>query len=253
MRPGAMWLAIAGLAAAAIGAGGAQAAEIKVLCSNGLREVLAELRPDFERSSGHKLVVTYGLAAAFKQQIDAGERFDVAVLTPALLDEVIKQGKVLGDSRAIIARAGIGLAIRAGAPRPDIASADAFKRTLLGAKSIAYAKAGQSGVYFAGLLTRLGIADEMKPKSRQQATGVQVGEAVAKGEAELGVLPISEILPVKGVELLGPFPADVRSYVVMAAGVSAAAGDRKAASDLVKFLQAPAHAPMIKAKAMEPG
>ena len=253
MRPGVMWLAIAGLAAAAINVGGAQAAEIKVLCSNGLREVLAELRPEFEKASGHKLVVTYGLAAAFKQQIDAGEPFDVVVLTPGLLDDVIKQGKVLGDSRAIIARAGIGLAIRAGAPRPDIASADAFKQTLLGAKSIAYAKAGQSGVYFAGLLARLGIADEMTAKSRLEATGVQVGEAVAKGEAELGVLPISESLPVKGVELLGPFPADTQSYVVMTAGVSAAAADRKAASDLVKFLQAPAHAPMIKAKGMEPG
>ena len=205
MRLGAVWLAVAGLAAAF--AGGAQAAEIKVLCSNGLREVFLELVPQFERATGHKVDATFGLAAAFKQRIEGGESFDVAVLTPALLEETIKQGKVSGDNRAVIARAGNGLAIRAGAARPDIATPEAFKAALLNAKSIAYAKAGQSGVYFVGLLDRLGIADAVKQKSRAEASGVEVGAAVARGDAELGVLPVSEILPVKGVELLGPFPA----------------------------------------------
>ncbi len=153
----------------------------------------------------------------------------------------------------MIARAGNGLAIRAGAPRPSIASADAFKATLLGAKSIAYAKAGQSGVYFVGLLDRLGIAEAMKSKILAQATGVEVGAAVQKGEAELGVLPVSEILPVKGVELLGPFPADLEGYVVMEAGVGAAAKDPAAATALVKFLKSPAHSAVIKQKGMEPG
>lgn len=252
MRTGAMWLALAGLAVA-FGAGGAQAAELKVLCSNGLREVMLELAPEFERASGHKLSLTFGLAAAFKQRIEAGEPFDVAVLTPALLDETIKQGKVSGDHRAIIARAGNGLAIRAGAPRPNIATADAFKATLLNARSIAYAKAGQSGVYFVGLLDRLGIADAVKQKSRAEASGVDVGAAVARGDAELGVLPVSEILPVKGVELLGPFPADLQGYVVMEAGVGAAAKDQAAAAALVKFLKPPEHSSVIKQKGMEPG
>jgi len=252
MRVGAKLLAAASMAAA-FAIGGAQAAEIKVLCSNGLREVLLDLAPEFERASGHKLNVTFGLAAAFKQKIEAGEPFDVAVLVPAFLDDVVKQGKVSGDSRAIIARAGNGLAIRAGAPRPDIASPDAFKATLLNAKAIAYAKAGQSGVYFVGLLDRLGIADAMKAKILPQASGVEVGNAVQKGDAELGVLPVSEILPVKGVELLGPFPAALQGYVVMEAGVGAAATDKAAAAALVKFLKSPEHFSVIKQKGMEPG
>jgi molybdate transport system substrate-binding protein len=243
-------------AAAAVGAvlglaGQAGAAEIRVLCSNGLREVMMELGAEFERASGHKLVVTYGLAGAFKQQIEAGEAFDVAVLTPPLVDDLVKQGKIAADTRAAIARAGIGLAVRAGAARPDIASPAAFKATLLGAKSVAYAKAGQSGTYFAGLLDRLGIAATVKV--RPEATGVQVGEAVAKGDADLGVLPISEILPVKGVEVLGPFPAELQSYLVMTAGIGTGAKQGAAAGELVKFLKAPEHAPVIKAKGMEPG
>jgi molybdate transport system substrate-binding protein len=252
MRGGAIWLALASLAAA-LGVGGAQGAELKVLCSNGLREVMLELAPEFERTSGHRLNLTFGLAAAFKQKIVAGEAFDVAVLVPALLDDVVKQGKVTGDSRAIIARAGNGLAIRAGAPHPDIKTPEAFKATLLNAKSIAYAKAGQSGVYFIGLLDRLGIADAVKAKSLAQATGVEVGAAVARGDAELGVLPVSEILPVKGVELLGPFPTDLQGYVVMEAGVAAAATDKAAAAALVKFLKSPEHSAVIKQKGMEPG
>jgi molybdate transport system substrate-binding protein len=247
-----MWLALVGLTAA-LGVGGAQAADIKVLCSNGLREVMLEVTPEFERATGHKLNLTFGLAAAFKQKIEAGKAFDVVVLVPALLDDVVKQGKVTAGSRAVIARAGNGLLIRAGAPRPDIKTPDAFKSALVNAKSIAYAKAGQSGVYFVGLIDRLGIADAVKAKSLPQATGVEVGAAVANGTAELGVLPVSEILPVKGVELVGPFPAAVQGYVVMEAGVGAAAKDPAAAAALVKFLKSPEHFSVIKQKGMEPG
>jgi molybdate transport system substrate-binding protein len=252
MRIGTIWLALAGFAAA-LGIGGAQAADLKVLCSNGLREVMLEVAPEFERATGNKLDMTFGLAAAFKQRIEAGEAFDVVVLVPALLDDVVKQGKVTADSRAVIARAGNGLAIRAGAPHPDIKTANAFKATLVNAKSIAYAKAGQSGVYFVGLIDRLGIADALKAKGLPQATGVEVGAAVQNGTAELGVLPVSEILPIKGVELLGPFPAALQGYVVMEAGVGAAAKDPAAAAALVKFLKAPEHFSVIKQKGMEPG
>ena len=252
MRTGAMWLALASLAVA-LGVGGARAAEVKVLCSNGLREVMLDVAPEFERATGHKLNLTFGLAAAFKQRIEAGESFDVVVLVPRLLDDVVKQGKVAADTRAVIARAGAGLAIRAGAPRPDIKTPEAFKAALINAKSIAYAKAGQSGVYFVGLLDRLGIADAVKQKSLAQATGVEVGAAVARGDAELGVLPVSEILPTKGVELLGPFPTALQGYVVMEAGVGAAAKDPAAAAALVKFLKSPEHFPVIKQKGMEPG
>jgi molybdate transport system substrate-binding protein len=210
------------------------------------------LGPEFERASGHKLVVTYGLAAAFKQNIEAGEAFDVVVLTPALLDDLVKQGKVTDGDRAVIGRAGIGVAIRAGAARPDISSVAAFKQALLNAKSIVYAKAGQSGVYFTGLLDRLGIADAVKDKIRLERSAVEIGAVMAAGGAEVAVQPISEILPEKGVELLGPFPPEIQSYVVMAAGVSTGAKDHAAAAALVKFLKAPEHVPVIKAKGMEP-
>jgi molybdate transport system substrate-binding protein len=234
-------------------AGAAGAAEIKVLCSNGLRAVMQELAPQFERASGHKVAVRYGLAAAFKQQIEAGEVFDLAVLTPPLLDEVIKRGLVVGETRTVIGRAGIGLAIRAGAARPDIGTAEAFKSTLLAAKSVGFAKEGASGAYFAGLIGRLGIADAMGQKLKPMATGVEVGEAVAHGEVELAVLPISEILPIGGAELLAPFPADVQSYVVMTAGVASAAKEHAAAADLIRFLKSPAALPVIAKKGMEPG
>jgi len=250
MRAMRILAAVIGLAALMAQAG---AAEIKVLCSNGLKAVMQELAPQFERASEHKVVVRYGLAAALKQQIEAGEPFDVAILTPAMMDEVIKQGRVAADTRTVIARAGIGIAIRAGAARPDIGTAEAFKRTLLDAASISYAKAGASGIYFAGLLQRLGIAEALNAKSKVMTTGDQVIEAVAHGEVQLGVLPISEILPHDGAEVLGPLPAELQSYVVMTSAIGANAGDRKAATDLVKFLKAPAALPVIAAKGMEPG
>src|SRR3981189_2167137 len=149
--------------------------------------------------------------------------------------------------------AGIGVAIRAGAPRPDIGSAEAFKSALLAAKSVGFAKEGASGTYFAGLLGRLGVADAMSQKLKPMPTGVEVGEAVARGDVELAVLPISEILPIQGAELLAPFPADVQSYVVMTAGVGAAAKERAAAAELIQFLKAPAALPVIAKKGMEPG
>lgn len=229
----------------------ADAAEITVLCSNGLKTVMEDLAPKFERATGHKVIVKFGLAAVFKQQIEAGEPFDVAVLTPPLIDDLIKQGKVTADTRAVIARTGLGILIRAGARKPDLGTGEAFKRALLDAKSIAYAKEGASGVYFAGLIQRLGIAEALKSKISPTATAEEVGKVVTGGQVELGVLPLSEILPVRGAELGGMFPAEVQSYIVMTAGVSSSARQSNAAKDLIKFLMAPAALPVIKAKGME--
>jgi len=229
----------------------AQAADVKVLCSSGFKAVMEELAPQFERATHHKVVVRYGLAARLKQEIEAGEVFDLAILTPAAIDDLIKERKVAADSRTILARAGLGVAIRAGAPRPDITTVEAFRRSLLAAKSIAYAKEGASGVAFAALIQRLGIADDLKAKSKLTATGEEVGEAVVRGEVEFGVLPVSEILPIRGAELLGTFPADAQNYIVMVAAVSGGAKDNNAARDLIKFLTAPAALPVIKAKGME--
>jgi len=229
----------------------AQAAEIKILCSSGFKAVMEELAPQFERATHHQVVVRYGLAATLKQEIEAGAAFDLAVLTPAAIDDLIGQRKVASDSRTILARSGLGIAIRAGAPKPDITTVEAFKRSLLAAKSIAYAKEGASGVAFAALIQRLGVAEDLKAKSQLTATGEQVGEAVVRGEAEFGVLPVSEILPVRGAELLGTFPADAQSYIVMVAAVGAGSRESGAARDLIKFLTAPAALPVIKAKGME--
>jgi molybdate transport system substrate-binding protein len=231
--------------------GAAYAAEIRVLCSNGLKAVMEDLGPQFERATGNKVVVTYGLAAEFKQQIEAGQAVDVAVLTPPLIDDLIKQGKMAADTRAVIARTGLGIMIRAGARKPDVSTTDAFKRSLLGAKAIAFAKVGASGVAFQDLIKRLGIADTLQSKLKPTATGEELNDLVVHGGAEYGVLPLSEILPVHGAELGGLFPADVQSYIVMAAAVSSNAKQGAAARDLVKFLTAPSALPTIKAKGME--
>ena len=231
--------------------GVANAAEIKVLCSNGIKAVVEDLVPEFERTTSHKLVVTYGLAAALKRQIDAGEPFDVAILTPQAIDDVIKSGKVTAASRTPIARVGLAIAIRSGARKTDIGTTDAFKRALLNAKSIVYAREGASGVAFTALIQRLGITEELKPKSKATTTGEEVSESVVRGESEFGVLPVSEIVPVKGLEVMAPFPADVQSYIVMVAGANSSATQSAAAKDLITFLTSPAALPAIKKNGME--
>jgi molybdate transport system substrate-binding protein len=167
------------------------------------------------------------------------------------MDELVSHNRVAADTRTPIARSGLAIAVRAGAAKKDIGTVDAFKRALLDAKGLAYAKEGASGVAFAALIQRLGIADALQAKSKLTATGEEVSEAVIKGESEYGILPLSEILPVKGVQVLGNFPADVQSYIVMVGGVSSASKQSATAKELIKFLTAPATAGVIKAKGME--
>ncbi|MBM3818070.1 MAG: ABC transporter substrate-binding protein [Acidimicrobiia bacterium] len=241
-------VALAGLVLAQ---SGLQAAQITVLCSNGIKAVMEELVPEFERATKHDVNITYGLAAALKRQIDGGERFDLAILTPALIDDLIKTGQVAANTRAVIARAPIGFMVRAGAQKPDVRTTEAVRRTLTASQSIAYAREGSSGVYFAGLLDKLGMTEGLKPKLRPMGSGEETSAAVAKGEAQLGVLPISEILPVPGVELLGPFPKDVQGYAVMVAGVGSSAAQSAVARELIAFLMAPARNAVITKKGME--
>ena len=229
----------------------ANAADIHVLCSLGFKAVLEELGPQFERASGHKLVVTYGLAAGFKQQIDSGAAFDVAILTPALIDDLIKSGKMAADSRAVLARTGLGIMIKAGARKPDVRTTDSFKKSLLDASSIAYAKEGASGVAFAALIEKLAIATTLRPKLKTTASGEEVNDLVVQGGAQYGILPLSEILAVKGAELGGMFPADVQTYITMATAVSSNAKQSAGSRDLIKFLVAPSANGVIKAKGME--
>jgi molybdate transport system substrate-binding protein len=229
----------------------AAADQITVLCSSGLKAVIEDLVPKFERATKHTVVVKYGLAAVLKQRIEGGEAFDVAFVTPAVLDELIAHGKIATDTRTTIAKSGLAIAIRAGAAKTDISTVDAFKRALLNAKSIAYAKEGASGVAFAALIQRLGIADDLKSKSRLTTTGEEISASVASGDVEFGVLPLSEILSAKGIELLAMFPPDVQSYIVMVGGVNAASTHAKTGRELIAYVTTPAALSVIKAKGME--
>ena len=227
---------------------GVHAEEIRVLSSVGIKAVVDELAPQFEKATKHNVTTVFGLAGAHKTKIEEGEPFDVAILTPPLLDDLIAKGRISAASKSTIARTGLGLMIKAGARKPDIGTVDAFKRTLLAAKSITFASAGASGVAFVATAKQLGIADAIKTKPA--ASGEEVNANILSGTSDLAVLPISEILPVKGAELGGVFPADVQTYVIMAAGVNAKAPGN-AAKDFVAFLMSPANNAVIKAKGME--
>ena len=239
----------------AVGASrGAACAEIKVLTAGAFKQVLLAMLPQFERQSGHKVIVDNDTVGALTKRIEAGEAFDLAVLTPTAVDNLSKKGKLVPGSGRNLARVGIGVVVKEGAPKPDIGSVDAFKKALLAAGSIAYidpAAGGSSGIYVAGLLERLGIAAEMKGKSRLISGGA-VAEHVARGEAELGIHQISEILPVKGITLVGPLPAEIQSYTIYAAGVSINAKQADAAKDLLKALTGPSVAEVLRSKGMDP-
>jgi molybdate transport system substrate-binding protein len=227
------------------------AAEIKVLSGNGGRAAVSELAARFERASGHKVAVHFEVNAAIKRKIEAGEPFDVAVLNPPVLDDLIKQGRIVAGTRADIGTAGLGVAVRAGAAKPDIGSVDAFKRALLNAKSVAFPGEGASGIYFTRLLDRLGIAEPMKGKLRPMPAEDTV-EVVARGEADIVVVIASRIVDVPGVDLVGPIPAELQTTIGVSAGLSAAAKDSAAAKALIAFFTAPEALPVIRAKGLTP-
>jgi molybdate transport system substrate-binding protein len=229
----------------------AGAAEIRVLCSVALKAVGEELFPQFEKATQHKVVVQYALAATQKQKVEAGEPFDIIIVTPALIDDLVKQGKVAADTPTVIAKSGLAFVIKAGAAKPDVGTVEAFKRTLLAAKSVTYTKQGVSGVLFAGIIAKLGIAEALAPKTQLTAAGEEASANVVAGRAELGVLPVSEILPVKGAEVGAVFPGDLQQYIVMSGGVGARAEQGTAARELLKFMTAPAALPVLKARGME--
>jgi molybdate transport system substrate-binding protein len=254
MKLNALAAAAALAIATSIGAcGDGRAAEIKIICSNGFQAVMAVLGPQYEKATGNKLVVTYGLAAVLGRQIEGGEAFDLAILAPPQIDSLIKQNKIAADSRKVLARSGMGVMVRTGAPKPDVSTVDAFKHTLLEAKSVAFPPQGQSGIYLAGLIERLGLSAALKDKLKPIESGPLTGETVAKGEAEIGITPIGELLAVKGVSLVGPLPPEIQNYIVQTAGVSPNAAQGAAARDFLKFLAAPENVPVIIEKGMEPG
>jgi molybdate transport system substrate-binding protein len=250
VRNAAIWLgACACLTHALIAYG----AELKVLGSTGVRGILTELGGQFEKETGHRLVAEYDVFAVLKRRIDAGDAFDVAILSPALIDDLIKQGKLAADTRSTVGRTGIGAAVRTGAPKPDISSAEALKRALLNAKSVGYPREGASGIHFLSVVDRLGIADEMKSKLKPFDGGGPPVQAFAAGEPELvvGGTTLFPVMP--GADPLGGFPADLQAYIVFTAAASAATKEAEAAKALIRFLTAPSAVPVIRAKGMEPG
>jgi molybdate transport system substrate-binding protein len=252
MKLSSLKIAAIGLAAS-LAAATADAAEIKVITSVGVKAALEQLKPHFERTTEHKLAITYGTAVPLKRQIDGGETFDVVILTPAMLEDLAQQGKVVPATKADVAKAGIGVAIRAGAAKPDISTPEAFKRTLVNAKSIAYSKEGQSGTMMARLIERLGITEEMKAKTVLETRSGLTAANVVEGKADLAFTLISEILPIAGAELAGPLPAQLQSYVVFTAGIAPAAKNAAAAKAFIDFFKAPAALPILTAAGMEPG
>jgi len=244
--------AVAGFAMLLAAAVSASAAEIKVISSNALKTVLEELAPAFEKATEHKLVIQWGAAVPLKAEIEKGASFDLAILTVAGIDDLIKQGKLAGATRAVLAKSGAGVAVRKGAPKPDISTVDAFKRALVNAKSVAYVEQGGTGIYLKELLPRLGLAEALKDKIVRLPPENPAAHAVANGEAEIGMTQISEIPPYAGAELVGPLPAEIQLTTSFATAVGANAKQSAPAQALIRFLTAPTAAPVFKAKGLDP-
>jgi molybdate transport system substrate-binding protein len=246
-------LAAAFVAALMVPSGAARAGEVKVLTAGAMKAVVLALVPAFEAATGHKVTVDNDTAGGLARRIGGGEAFDVAVVTPKVIDDLATAGKIVAGTRADVAKVGMGVAIKAGTPAPDIATVAAFKAALLKSASVAYIDpkaGGSSGIYFDKLLERLGIADQVRPKARLK-TGGYVAEAVVSGEAEIAIHQISEIVPVKGALLVGPLPADIQNITVYSSGLGSAARDVAAAQAFLRVLVSADAAAVLREKGME--
>jgi len=242
------------LLALCAGAPAAFASELKVMSTVALTATLDDLKPKFESATGHKVTIVYSVIADLKKRIQDGETADVMLLSRAALDDLQTLGKVASGSIVNVASSSVAIAVRAGAPKPDISTSDALKRTLLASKSIVYAdpaKGGASGVHFAKVLERLAIADEMRPKTIL-VPGAQAAEVVSKGEAELGVAMASEIVPIAGAHLVGSLPGELGMVLTFSAGIGPTTTESAAANALIQFITGPAGAAVLKSKGMDP-
>ncbi len=226
-------------------------ARIKVIGSSGLKAAYLELLPVFERESGKKVATEFAGSADIMRRIRAGEVFDLIIMPGTFIDELAKSGKIAAGSRVDLAKSGIGAAVRTGASKPDISSGDALKRALLAAKSIGYSSSA-SGIYLAGLFERMGIADALKPKIKQSPPGMPVGELIARGEVEVGFQQVSELLPITGIQFLGPLPPDIQHFTVFVGALHVNAIAADGAKELMRFIASPTAAPAIRKSGMEP-
>jgi molybdate transport system substrate-binding protein len=235
-----------------VGMNTAGSAELKVLASPGVKEVLLDLVPAFERASGHKVTLAWGGNEDLVKRVRAGEMADLVIMARANIDKLVADGKLVAGSAADIAKSGVGVAVRAGLPKPDLSSADTVKAAVLTAKSVAYSS-GPSGHYVAELFMKMGIADQIKDKVKQTPSGVQVGDIMARGEADLGFQQVSELIHVKGIDYVGPLPAEIQVVTVFSAGLHTGAANPAAAKALVDNLMRPEAAAVIRWQGMEPG
>jgi len=241
-----------GVAMLATLGGNARAAEVRVLGSNAVRTVLTTLGPQFEKATGNKVVLVFGTGGQLNAEIDKGTPFDLAVLSTSDLDALAKKGKIAAGTQSALARSGVGVAIKRGTPKPDISTTEAFKRTLLNAKSIGFVNGTPTSAYLDTLFPRLGIADQMKPKIRFIDSKVGAGGAAEAGEIEIGLTQISEILAHPGAELVGPLPEEIQAYTQFGSAVGANAKEAAAASALINFMATPESVRVIKEKGMFP-
>jgi molybdate transport system substrate-binding protein len=235
-----------------LGAGTVGAAEIKVLSAGAVRAIVTELAQVFEKDTGHKVTLAFGTVGVTRKRL-ADEPADVVIMTDVAIDESSAQGAVVAGSRRDIARTGMGVGVREGAPKPDISTPEAFKQALLAARSLTYvdpAQGATSGIHFAGVLQKLGIADAVKAKTTLVPGGYPA-ELVARGEVEMVVHQISEIVPVKGVTLVGPLPKEVQKVTTYSAGIAKKAASPDAANAFVAFLTSPAMKPKFAASGLD--
>jgi molybdate transport system substrate-binding protein len=224
---------------------------MKVLCTNGMKSVMLDVVPAFERMHAAKVEFAWGSTKSLVDDLEAEVVGDLAVLTDEAIDDLIERGRVAPGTRVDLARSAIGVAVRKGAGKPDIGSPEALARALLAAKSVSHSRTGLSGIYFPTVLARLGIVEAVRPKIVMPEPGTPVGEIVARGEAEIGIQQISELLPVTGIEIVGPLPSELQKITVFSAGVLALAQEPETAKALAHFV-ATRSKPLLQQKGLEP-
>ena len=236
-------------------AAAAEAAEVKLYSTIGMRSVVEKLLPEFEKATGHKVTITFGLGVALAKRVQEGESPDVLISTRGSIDALLGTGRIVRGTDVTLARSGVGIAVRNGSPKPDITTPEALKATLLAAKSISYtnpAAGGASGVHFGKVIERLGIAAELKDKTKHPEAGGSTGALLAKGEVELAVQQISELLEVPGIDVVGPLPGDLQNITTFAVGVPTGAKEAAAGADLIRFLRTPEAISVTRAKGLDP-
>jgi molybdate transport system substrate-binding protein len=230
----------------------AQGGQLRILCSNGIRAAVEQLMPEAEKTIGRKINIEYSASTVLKKEIDGGAPFDLTILTPGIVEDLVKAGKIVAGSQINLATIEIGVGIKAGSPKADVSTPDGMKKRLLAAKSLTWTDGGAASAATVAMFKGLGIEGQLQPKFVLEKTPGRPAETIAAGQNELMFAPISEIQTVKGVELLGVFPKEYQKPVIMTAGIGTQAKDATGAKAMVKFLTGSTAVPAIKAAGMKP-